>query len=81
VELRTPHDTPPHLITPSPTFAHSSTARAIDDSDKAAGLQAAHYRLSARMRELEAQYDAKASELRAAFVSECQEILGGDGDE
>jgi hypothetical protein len=29
------------------------TARAIDDSDKAAGLQAAHYRLSARMRELE----------------------------
>jgi hypothetical protein len=54
------------------------TARAIDDSDKAASLSAAHYRLSARMRELEAQYDAKASELRAAFVSECQEILGGD---
>jgi hypothetical protein len=25
VELPTPHDTPPHLITPSPTFAHSST--------------------------------------------------------
>ena len=57
------------------------TARAIDDSDKAAGLQAAHYRLSARMRELEAQYDVKASELHAAFVSECAEILGGDGDE
>ncbi len=53
------------------------TARAIDDSDKAAGLQAAHYRLSARMRELEAQYDVKASELRAAFVSECPEIIGG----
>ena len=53
-------------------------ARAIDDGDKAAGLQAAHYRLSARMRELEAQYDAKASELRAAFVAECTEILGGD---
>ena len=30
------------------------------------------------MRELEAQYDAKASELRAAFVSECQVILGSD---
>src|SRR3954465_15263605 len=24
VELRTPHDTPPHLLMPSPTFAHSS---------------------------------------------------------
>jgi hypothetical protein len=24
VELRIPHDTPPHLITPSPTFGHSS---------------------------------------------------------
>jgi hypothetical protein len=52
------------------------TARAIDDSDKAAGLQAAHYRLSARMRELEAQYDAKASELRSNFLKECGEILG-----
>jgi hypothetical protein len=52
------------------------TARAIDDSDKAAGLQAAHYRLSARMRELEAQYDTKASELRASFIAECGEILG-----
>jgi hypothetical protein len=28
------------------------------------------------MRELEAQYDAKASELRAAFVNECAEIIG-----
>jgi len=32
----------------------------------------------ARMRELEQQFDVKASELRAAFVSECQEILGGE---
>ncbi len=52
------------------------TARAIDDSDKAAALSAAHYRLSSRMRELEQQFDVKASELRAAFVAECQEILG-----
>jgi len=52
------------------------TARAIDDSDKAAGLQAAHYRLYPRMRELEQQVDAKASELRAAFVAECGEIIG-----
>ena len=57
------------------------TARAIDDSDKAAGLQAAHYRLSARMRELEEQYDTKASELRAAFVAECAEILGDGASE
>lgn len=52
------------------------TARAIDDSDKAAALDAAHYRLSARMRELEQQFDVKASELRAAFVTEYTEILG-----
>ena len=32
------------------------------------------------MRELEQQYDAKASELRAAFVSECAEILGGEAE-
>ena len=52
------------------------TARAIEDSDKAAGLQAAHYRLYPRMRELEQQFDAKASELRAAFVAACGEIIG-----
>jgi hypothetical protein len=52
------------------------TARAIDDSDKAAGLQAAHYRLYPRMRELVQQFDAKASELWAAFVAECGEIVG-----
>jgi hypothetical protein len=27
VEARTPHDTPPHLIPPSPTFGHSSAER------------------------------------------------------
>jgi len=30
------------------------------------------------MAELARQYDAKASELRASFVAECTEILGGD---
>jgi hypothetical protein len=54
------------------------TARAIDDSDKWAALQAAQYRISARMRELEAQFDVKAAELRAAFVAECAEIISGD---
>lgn len=52
------------------------TARAIHDSDKAGGLQAAHYRLYPRMRELEQQFDAKVSELRAVFVAECGEIIG-----
>ena len=31
---------------------------------------------SPRIRELEQQFDAKASELRAAFVAECGEIIG-----
>ena len=52
------------------------TARAIDDSDKAAGRQAAHYRLYPRMRELEQQFDAKASEPLAAFAAACGEIIG-----
>ena len=30
MELRTPHDTPPHLITPSPTFAHSSPSNPLE---------------------------------------------------
>jgi len=34
------------------------------------------YRLADQMRELEQQFDVKASELRAAFVSECAEIIG-----
>ena len=55
------------------------TARAIDDSDKAAGLQAAHFRCKARLHELEAQFEAKASEIRAAFVAECAGDLGGHG--
>lgn len=41
------------------------TASRIDDSDKAASFEAAHYRFSARMRELELQFEVKASELRA----------------
>jgi hypothetical protein len=52
------------------------TASRIDDSDKTAAIEAATYRLSARMHELEAQYDTKASELRASFIAECGEILG-----
>jgi len=40
-------------------------------------FQAAHYRLTARMGELEQQFEIKASELRAAFVAEIAEIGRG----
>jgi hypothetical protein len=53
-----------------------ATASAIDDSDKVAAFTAAHFRLSARMRELEQQFEAKASELRSAFVAEIESITG-----
>jgi hypothetical protein len=52
-------------------------ARRIDDEDKVSAIHAAHYRLTARMRELEIQFEAKASELRAAFLAEVAEIHGG----
>jgi hypothetical protein len=47
-----------------------AVAEAIDDSDKVAAFEAAHYRCQARMRELEGQFEAKASEIRAAFIAE-----------
>jgi hypothetical protein len=53
------------------------TAQRIDDSNKVEAMQAAHYRLSARMRELESQFEAKASELRATSLAEIHEIQGG----
>jgi hypothetical protein len=46
------------------------TAGRIDDSDKVTAFEAAHYRCQARMRELEGQFETKASEIRAAFVAE-----------
>jgi hypothetical protein len=53
-----------------------ATAAAIDDSDKVSAITASHYRLSARMRELESQFEVKASEIRSAFVAEVAEISG-----
>jgi len=50
------------------------TASRIDDADNVAKAEAAHYRLQARMRELEAQFETKASELRAAFLAEIAAI-------
>ncbi len=52
------------------------TVNRIDDSDKTAAFQAASYRFSARMRQLECEFEAKASELRAAFVAEVADIGG-----
>jgi hypothetical protein len=52
------------------------TAGRIDDSDKVSAFEAAHYRCRARMSELEAQFEVKASESRAAFVAEVAEISG-----
>jgi hypothetical protein len=48
----------------------AETASRIDDSEAANAACAAHFRFTARMRELEAQFEAKASELRAAFLAE-----------
>ena len=49
-------------------------ARAVDDSDKIAAFTAAHFRLQARMRELEGQFETKASLLRTTFLCEVTEI-------
>jgi hypothetical protein len=46
------------------------TANRIDDSDATNAACAAHFRFTARMRELEAQFEAKASELRETFLHE-----------
>jgi hypothetical protein len=51
------------------------TTSQIDDVDSVTRAQAVHYRLQARMHELESQFESKASELRAAFVAEMAEIF------
>ena len=49
-------------------------ASRIDDSDAANAACAAHFRFQTRMRELEAQFEMKASELRSAFLAELAEL-------
>jgi hypothetical protein len=56
-----------------------ATATSIDDSDAANAACAAHFRFNARMRELESQFEVKASELRAAFLHELSIIREGEG--
>jgi hypothetical protein len=50
--------------------ASLETAQRIAASDTTHDVQAATYRFNARMRELETQFEIKASEIRAAFVRE-----------
>jgi hypothetical protein len=54
------------------------TATRIDDSDATNAACAAHFRFNSRMRELEAQFEHKASELRAAFLAELADIREGE---
>jgi hypothetical protein len=53
------------------------TARAIDDSDTVTAIEAARYRFTASMADLERHYDAEASKLRAAFVAEIAALYSG----
>jgi hypothetical protein len=57
------------------------TCTRIADEDSVRALQAAHYRLTARMRELELAFEAKASELRQAFLAETTKILSDSEEE
>jgi hypothetical protein len=57
----------------------TETASRIDDSDATNAACAAHFRFTARMRELEQQFEAKASELRADFLHELSIIREGEG--
>ena len=50
------------------------TAERIANSDATHDVQAATYRFNARMRELEQQFEIKASEIRAAFVAEVAQV-------
>jgi hypothetical protein len=54
------------------------TASRIDDSDATNAACAASYRFNSRMRELETQFEAKASELRAAFLAELAAVREGE---
>jgi hypothetical protein len=53
----------------------------IDNSDKAAALNAAHYRCASRLRELESTFEVKASEIRQSFIEESFRILDSSEDE
>jgi hypothetical protein len=54
------------------------TSSRIDDSDATNAACAAHFRFNSRMRELETQFEAKASELRASFLAELAALREGE---
>jgi hypothetical protein len=56
----------------------TETAGRIDDSDATNAACAASYRFNARMRELETQFEAKASELRSAFLAGLAALREGE---
>ena len=54
------------------------TARKIDDEDTVRSIEAAKYRFSASMADLERCYDEQASRLRSAFVAEVATLYQSD---
>jgi hypothetical protein len=52
------------------------TAARIYTNDQTCRAQAAHFRCQTRMQELEAQFEAKASEIRSAYIAELAGICG-----
>jgi hypothetical protein len=70
-------------VVKAPMFGVPSleTASRIDNEDSVRALQASHYRLTARMRELESQFEEKAAQLRQAFLDESAKILNGSEEE
>jgi hypothetical protein len=55
-----------HRMSRGPTV----TARKIVDGDTVKSIEAARYRFSASLADLERHYDAEASKLRSAFIAE-----------
>jgi hypothetical protein len=74
---------PNSSVAKAPMFGVPSleVAGRIDNQDAVCRLRAAHYRLAARLHELEARFEEKASELRRAFLDETSEILSGSEEE
>lgn len=59
-----------HLAKTAFGVPSTETTARIDDSDKCQALGAAHFRFDTKLMELEMQFEAKASELRSAYLEE-----------
>jgi len=62
---------------PTPGTIAPAIAADIENSDRTTRLEAAHFRFSRRLRELESQFEAEASKLRQTYCDECAEIWEG----